>query len=116
MIGKKRLLLIVGSLAACVCLLLGVLTMLPPRPGVTKANFGRIQEGMPLADVEGIFGRRGELWGFAGGDRFNWVWRWRAKDKSVVEVMVKSDCVTGKVWQDSDETFFDKIGHWLHLQ
>ena len=55
---KKRLLLIGGFLAACVCLPLGVSLMMTDNgPGVTKANFDRIEEGMTEDDVTRILGR-----------------------------------------------------------
>jgi hypothetical protein len=52
---KKRLLLI-ASFPFTIALTLGVLAMLPPSPGVTKANFDRIKEGMTKAEVEEILG------------------------------------------------------------
>ena len=48
---KKRVALL-AVLPLTVAVILGALEMLPPRPGVTKANFDRIQEGMTLAEVE----------------------------------------------------------------
>ena len=53
---KKRLLLIVGGMAAFVGLTLGVLALLPPKPGVTKENYDRIEVGMTRGEVEQIFG------------------------------------------------------------
>ena len=48
---KKRLLLI-ACLPLTVAVTLGVLAMLPPRPGVTKTNFGRMEIGMTRVEVE----------------------------------------------------------------
>src|SRR5690242_17913612 len=53
---KRRILFSAGFLAACVCATLAVLALLP-EPGVTKANFDRIEIGMTQAVAEGIFGR-----------------------------------------------------------
>lgn len=53
---KKRHLITAGVMAACVGLVLGVLAMLPPSPGVTKANFDRIEIGMTMTEVEAILG------------------------------------------------------------
>jgi hypothetical protein len=53
---KRRYLTVAGILAVCICLTLGVLAIMPPRPGVTKANFDRIEEGMTLPEVEAILG------------------------------------------------------------
>jgi hypothetical protein len=54
MTTKKRLLLIALPLIV-VAVTFGVLAMLPPRPGVTKANFDRIEKGMTQAEVEERF-------------------------------------------------------------
>ena len=59
MTRKKRLLLI-ASLPLAIVVTLGVLAQLPPRPGVTRANFDRIEKGMTLAQVEEIFGKEGK--------------------------------------------------------
>ena len=52
---KKRLFLL-ASLPLVIAVALGVLAMLPPSPGVTKANFNRIEIGMTIAEVEAILG------------------------------------------------------------
>jgi hypothetical protein len=48
---KKRMALL-AVLPVTVAVVLGAVVMLPPRPGITKANFDRIQEGMTLAEVD----------------------------------------------------------------
>ena len=72
---KKRLALL-AVLPLTVAVIVGVLAMLPPRPGVTKADFDRIMEGMDRTEVEAIFGkpplsdhpfRQHEIW--VGEDR-----------------------------------------------
>jgi hypothetical protein len=55
-VKKKRLLLFGGFLADCVCLPLGMVAMMPPSHGVTKANFDRIEVGMTAEEVVGILG------------------------------------------------------------
>ena len=57
---RKRLLLI-AVLPLAFAVTLGVLAMLSPNPGVTKAKFDRIEKGMTLAEVEAIFGGPGEV-------------------------------------------------------
>ena len=108
---KKRLLLI-ASMPFTVAVTLGVLAMLPPSPGVTKANFDRIEIGMTRAEVEEIFGRKG----VDNRERDRAVWFSGANDV-VTDTVVwfKEDCVVGKVWHDSNETITDKIRRWLHL-
>jgi hypothetical protein len=53
---KKRLALI-AVLPLAIAVILSVLAMLLPRPGVTKANVYRIHGGMARAEVESVFGR-----------------------------------------------------------
>ncbi len=54
---RKNRWLLLGLLLACIVgVVLLVLALLPPRPGVTKKNFDRIKVGMARAEVEAIFG------------------------------------------------------------
>jgi hypothetical protein len=53
---KKRLIVIAGVLAFSAAVALLVLWLLPVCPGVTKANFDRIEIGMTLSEVEAILG------------------------------------------------------------
>jgi hypothetical protein len=61
--GSKRWLSL-GLLAlGIVAAVLIVLALLPPRPGVTKENFDRIEIGMTEAEVEAIFGEAASIVG-----------------------------------------------------
>jgi hypothetical protein len=53
---KNRWLLLGLLLASIVGVVLLVLALLPPSPGVTKVNFDRIEVGMTRAEVEVILG------------------------------------------------------------
>jgi hypothetical protein len=53
---KRRYYAIAGLFPACFCVILALFAILPPRPGVTKANFDRIEVGMTLPEVEAILG------------------------------------------------------------
>jgi hypothetical protein len=106
---KKRLLLL-ASLPLTIALTVGVLAMLPPTPGVTKANFDRIEKRMTKAEVEEIFGGKGEL----GGPKFGMFWQ--AHNGSGAEIQFWDDCVNEKHWSDSNETFLNQIQRWLHLR
>jgi hypothetical protein len=111
---KKRLLL-VAVVPLVAFLLLGVLAMMPPSPGVTKANFNRIEKGMTKAEVVQIFGGRGRP--FLGDDE-SWM-LWEADDGSWVTIVFKDDGIADKHWQrwyDSDKTLLDKLRRWLHLR
>jgi hypothetical protein len=52
---RKRWLLLGLLSLGIVAAVLTVLALLPPRPGVTKANFDRVEIGMNRAQVEAIF-------------------------------------------------------------
>ena len=117
---KKRLLLI-ASLPLTIAVTLGVLARLPSSPGVTKANFDRIEKGMTKAQVEEIFGGKPHAF-LPVFSRTGMILKqdgmpvWKANDGSnAFVVFFEDDCVTDKEWQDSDETILDKIRRWLHL-
>jgi hypothetical protein len=88
--------------------------MLPPddRPGVTKANFDRIEKGMTLAEVQQIFGQDGEGPWFPteSKNRTYWYWDWPK-----VGIQFLDNCVIEKEWHNSEETILDKIRRWLRL-
>jgi hypothetical protein len=110
--NKKRLSVLAGSLAACVCLTLGILAMLPSRPGVTKENFDLIEKGMARAKVEGIFGRQGKWYLSIKGKN---TMCWQAYDGSVVHVWFFNDCVAEMEWRDSNEPVIGPICRWLRF-
>jgi len=107
MATKTRLLLI-ASLPVTIALTFGVLSILPPRPGVTRTNFDRIENGMTRAEAEEIFGEKATGW---GEPRL-----WIANDVSMASIDITDDCVKGKEWHQFNETILDKIRRWLHLR
>lgn len=52
----RRLFLTVGAVIACVVVALGLLAMLPAKPGVTKVRFDSVKNGMSYDEVEALFG------------------------------------------------------------
>jgi hypothetical protein len=54
--SKKRLLLCSAALGACAGLAILVPALWPEPPGVTYANFNRVEIGMSQAEVEAILG------------------------------------------------------------
>jgi hypothetical protein len=110
---RRRILLSAGLLAAAVSLVLGVLSMLPTRPGVTKANFDRIEEGMTTEEVKAILGENYE---FMGPDLANSLAAFGfVADTYQALIAFRSGRVTDKMWQQNRETFADKLRRWLHL-
>jgi hypothetical protein len=114
---SRRRLLLIASLPLVVAVIVGVLAILPPRPGVTEANLARIKIGMGEQDVVAILGRHPDaaapiLRGSA------WFWMNEAKENEIVaEVQVDLDFnVMKSEWKaNQSETVIDKIRRWLHL-
>ena len=106
----KRVVLI-SLLPLSIAVTLGVLMVLPPRTGVTKANFDRIETGMTLAEVEEIFGEKATLMG-GGGDKFM---LWETGEGFWTDM----DFVEGRLvhmeWH-TPETLLDKLCRWFHLR
>ena len=112
---KSRRSLLIATLLVVVAMTLGVLEFLPPRHGITKANFNRIQDGMAFDEVKVIFGgpdsftdpsiegreRRGEL-----------VWVNDDKSGAVICFDEKGE-VFDKSWGDSTEDIREKLCRWI---
>jgi hypothetical protein len=123
---KKRWIVLAGMLAACVCLTLAVLALLPPRPGVTLANIDRIENGMTRAEIE-------KLLGGAGVELSDWVplrtinaacvtvvaWDHPHDGTHVAVYFDRDNRVIGKDWKEwgpgPPETFLQKLQRLLHL-
>jgi hypothetical protein len=112
---KKRLLLF-ASLPLTIAVTLGVLALLPPRPGVTKANFDRIEMGMTKAEVEEIFGGRFVLHKGMANVGLNPLAGWEAHDGAVALIYLSDGSVVRKDWAESELTFVQKLRRWLHLR
>ncbi len=116
MMTKKRLALI-AVLPLTVAVILGALAMLPPPPGVTKANFDRIQDGMTKAEVEEIFGT-GPASGWRGteveGETWGW---WEGEDEPGAEISFNDERVSRRLWFSDPkmETVLARVRRWLHL-
>jgi hypothetical protein len=106
---RRRILLSVAAVAACLGLAWAVVAMLSPRLGVTQANFNRIEFGMTLAEVEAILGKPPD---FFSGPLSNGgtVHMWTLPSGSKGTVMLsKGERVFAKLWPEADETIFRRI-------
>lgn len=113
-------------IAAALVLLAGILYALNlsnDGPGVTKANFDRVEEGMTLEEVEAIFGKSGFCLG-GGGTLHTWVgfYTFSGADGAVARITVMrsglveaKNAVTDKSWTPSTKTLPAKLRRWLHL-
>jgi hypothetical protein len=103
---------LIASLPLAVLVIIGVLAMLPARPGVTKGNFDRIENGMTLAEVDKIFGKPGSF----GNDlptRTSALSSWRSENDELACIFFDHGIVYDKEWHG--ETIIDRIRRWLHL-
>ena len=104
----KRLLLVAGFLAACICLPLGAVAMIPSGRGVTTAKLEQIKYGMAKEEVEDIFGEQGtEEW--MGVNSFIW----QRDNGGSVAINFDSDNTVRHVFRHDPETTFQKIRRWL---
>jgi hypothetical protein len=114
---KRRFLILAAGLVAFVGLVLGVLAMLPPRIGVTKANFDRIEIGMTRAEV-------GEILGSLGSDKdsrhfyaeHKLLVRWEG-DWVRMDAVFENGVVCDKSFYNEPlETFGEKMRYWFGLK
>ena len=115
---RKRLLLAAGTMAGLVGVALVGVSMLPSGPGVTKANFDLIKDGMTSEEVEAVFGRPPNHRQVFPGEQilptrsYDW---WGRGDDALAEIVFDDDRVIGKIWQPSPESLLDRIRRWLRL-
>lgn len=110
---RRGLILSAAAIASGVVAGLTVLAMLPPTPGVTKANFDRIQIGMNHEEVEALFGSPSSF-GFGGDSGTLEVW---TKDGiPAAHISFDQDSrVTGMSWIGSTEPAWQRMLRWLGL-
>jgi hypothetical protein len=114
MTKKRRYVVCAAIFAACVCIALGVLAMMPHGPGVTKVNFDRIKKGMTFEEVETIFGTSPMAVTppeFAIRDS-EWL---DHLDGPSASLCFENGALRDKSWNPSVETFTDRLRRWLHL-
>ena len=109
---RRRVLLILAGLACLALLALSVLVMLPPRQGITKGNFERIEIGMTMEEVKEIF---------APAEPFDTtpvnlgepaVWQcWKGNDRSMALVRYVDGLVVLTEWEGPNDIILDKIRH-----
>jgi hypothetical protein len=129
---KKRWIVLAGMLEACVFLTLVVPALLPPRPGVTRANFERIEDGMTPEEVEMILGGpRDSILGFPRPEEWigpspeglaakkdPYVIRWYHPRSNAIAVVKfdDHDGVIGKSWNPGySKTFFQQLFSFFRL-
>jgi hypothetical protein len=122
----RRKWLIFPILAIVVLAGVSIYWLIPPRPGVTRANFHRLHKGMTLAQVEAILGSTGRKDGFAiefwpeVGD----IWEWDGEEGSLL-LTIYPEVVTGGSFRtkngaseklgDKPEGVLELLRRWLGL-
>jgi hypothetical protein len=119
MTRKRRYLICVAALAACVGIVIGVLAMLPPQPRLTKANLDRIKKGMTLKEAEAILGEPSSVKEFVDppAPAFQLA-DWTSNNGRTIVQIVFDDKGAGMVTTGGgpdEETFLEMLRRWLHL-
>jgi hypothetical protein len=111
---KKKYLHLLAVIAVIAAYMVVVVVVLPTRSGVTKANFNRIKMGMTYAEVVEIIGERPRFDPFASNLASDFEPRlWWASNGSYARFRFTNDRVAHCTWQDSNETFWDKLRRWV---
>jgi hypothetical protein len=112
---SKGLFIRAGILAACVALALAVLATLPPRAGVTKANYDRIEEGMTLAEVQELFGKAGFVFhGYPNKPALAYCWENEGRSLAILFFDENGKVVEKANWAESTESIGDKMLRLIH--
>jgi hypothetical protein len=123
---KKWWIIGFATLAIAGGLAVAIPTLQPPQPGITKANFDRIEDGMTKDEVTAIFGREPHselpLLDSSGGIICGGnICRWAGEDGANAQVIFINDaakdarCPGARYWNPSTETITDKLRRWLSL-
>ena len=92
--------------AFAVALAIAIPILLPPTPGITYANYSRIEHGMTREQVQLLLGEPMFI-----RDETHWFW---TRDGNIVRIMIRFDergLVTTITWNgvDDERTAFDKV-------
>ena len=114
--SKKR---IIGSVFVLLfAAALFVAYMLPEGPGVTKANFDKIEEGMTLEEVQSVFGEKGSVvvgWAGVPTAFYHWKTSQRTFNHGAASIEFSNNRVSFKRWYTVDEPLLVKLRRVLHL-
>ena len=102
---KRKWIAIVIVLALAGALAISLPVLLPPTPGVTYANFSRIEKGMTREEVVAILGKP-NLW----DDKDTWAWRGDEEDEIDIDVD-RTGCVSRVAWNEilDERTAWEKL-------
>lgn len=107
---KRRYLISALLFTACVGVALAVTAMLPPTPGVTKANLDRIEIGMTVDEVNAILGPpewHGET------NNPNLCICWVGNDGRGSVYFDTSGRISSKTWDEREQSILERISRWV---
>src|SRR5262245_15055632 len=111
---SKKWLAIAALIAFGVALAVAIPVLLPPTPGVTYANFSRLEEGMPRGEVEDLLGRTNMV-----KEMQDWEFGvWTTETRVIVTVQFdKNQCMKLAKWNGwrDDRTSLEKLRDRLPL-
>jgi len=111
---KKWWIIAAATIAGCVGLAFVIPALRPPRPGVTKENFDRIEIGMTRAEVEAILGPPTEdfagVVAFANNGFDGTIWENDRADEAQIR-FDENNSVKTKNWDEwpDDRGVFEKL-------
>jgi hypothetical protein len=111
---RKRLLLTFALLAAVAIVAIGAVLVLvwidSTRPGVTLANFNRIENGMTLTEVDGLLGPSTFGICASASDLINDpVYVWVSPDRDQASITFANGRVSETRWVDSEASTWDRL-------
>jgi hypothetical protein len=109
---RKNRWLLLGLLLACIVgVVVVVLALLPPGPGVTKENFDRIEVGMTCAEVEALFGGPANVWTPWPNTRNENEWEDKTSGDSATVDFDENNRVTARHWDGwpDERTVWEKM-------
>ena len=85
--------------------------MLPARPSAMEP-FNRVEIGMTLAEVQGVFSHEGTQF-FVSPDGRKQSWEWKVDEQTTMYIDFNDGMVETKALTRLD-TFLDKVRRWVH--
>ncbi len=111
---KKWWLIGLATLALCGGIAVAIPALQPPGPGVTKANFDRIGNGMSEVDVAALLGRPTRRSDYTDDQGIVFGY-WYSGNDDFASVVFRDGRAVQWEWVESTESIPDKLRRWLSL-
>jgi len=115
--AKRRWIVAGGILAGATTLWFLLFVAFPPRPGVTKANFDRIEKGMTRADVEELFGKPASGSYLHGGKKIRHTCELWSGDEGSATIICDEEhgIVADKEWSTRKLSVLQTLRRWVRF-